>query len=122
MSKGMSYYSRTVVANPALAWQEAVKALHTAGGHSALLLGFGPEPRFLNEAHLHAHTYIVGPSDSGKTSRVLAPLLTQLIMSRHPVWVVDCKPDPLLCGHVRAASEACGRRAHLFSLQPGIDS
>jgi hypothetical protein len=36
--------------------------------------------------------------------------------------VIDCKPDLLLCGHMREAALQAGRKFHFFSLQPGIPS
>lgn len=118
----MNFYSRAVAANPALAWQGAVCALQDAGGRDVFLLGFGPEPVFVRESALHGHAYIVGSSNSGKTSRILSPLATQLIQAGHPMWVVDCKLDPLLWGHIRDDAQRAGRKAHFFSLQPGIPS
>lgn len=118
----MNFYSNAVAQNPALAWQGAVHALQDAGARDTFLLGFGPEPVFIREGALHGHAYIVGASNSGKTSRILSPLTSQLIAAGHPVWVVDCKLDPLLWGHIRDDAQRAGRKAHFFSLQPGIPS
>lgn len=119
----MSFYSPVLVANPDFAWGQAVGALRGCGAlGSHLLLGFDPVAVYLAESSTHGHVYIVGPPNSGKSSRVLAPLLTQLIEGGHPVFCVDCKPDPLLLGHLRAAAAAAGRKFQFFSLQPGVPS
>lgn len=118
----MNFYSDAVAYNPDFAWQAALKALRAAGGKRSLLLGFGPEPNFIHESAFEAHTYVVGPPGIGKTSRVLAPLLSQRIEMGHPVYCIDCKPDPGLLGHLREAAEAVKRPFYFFSLQPGAPS
>lgn len=118
----MNYYSPVVVQNPDLAWREALTALHAAGGKKWFLVGFGPEPLFVPESALHAHVYVVGPSNAGKTSRVLVPLTHQAILAGNATWFLDCKSDPLIYGHMREAAREAGRKIHFFSLQPGIPS
>ena len=122
MNADVTFFSRAVSAYPDLAWQGAVEAMRRAGGSNYVVLGFGPEPLLIPHSALESHCYVVGPSNSGKTSRVLAPLLTQLIEAGHPVWTFDCKPDPGLCGQVREAAQAAGRRLQFFSMQPGVPS
>lgn len=111
----MNFYSQALVDNPDYAWAMAI-----AEGRGNLFLGFRPDALFVPEAALYAHCYIVGPPSSGKTSRVLAPIATQLIRKNQALWVVDCKPDPMLWGHVQAEAKAVGRKANFFSLQPGV--
>lgn len=116
------WYSEAVVRNPDFAWECAVSELKASGLPNNVLLGFTPEPLYVPVEALNSHCYIVGPSEAGKTSRQLAPIAVQLIAMGHPVWVVDCKPDPLLWGHCRDAALRAGRQPNFFSLQPGIDS
>lgn len=118
----LAFFSHAVGSYPDVAWQGAVDALRRAGGSNFVVLGFGPEPLLIPHSALESHCYVVGPSNSGKTSRVLAPLLSQLVAGGHPVWNFDCKPDHGLCGHIREAARASGRKLHFFSLQPGVPS
>lgn len=119
----MTEFSSGLVRYPNFAWETATKALkHTSAGGDFVLLGFRPNAWYVPLSSLEAHAYIVGPSNAGKTSRVLSPLTEQLIAAGKPVWCVDCKPDPLLAGHMRAACEAAGRPFRFFSLQPGVRS
>lgn len=119
----MNFLSPAVLANPHIAWDLAVRTLQHAGaGADHILFGFGPEPVYVPISALHAHVYALGASDAGKSSRVLAPTIAQLIIAGRPVWTIDCKPDPLLWGHIKAAATAAGRTVRFFSLQPGIAS
>lgn len=108
-----------VVANPALSWQGIAQGLR---GTNRFLFGFEDAALVLHESQLESHAYIVGDSNSGKTSRVIAPLVEQLVHARKAVWVVDCKADPLLLGHMQEAAKEAGRALHFFSLQPGLPS
>jgi hypothetical protein len=112
-----------LVQNQALAWSMAKDVLKERGakGHY-FLLGFRPEAVFVREEALQSHVYVVGPSNSGKSSRVLAPLLAQLIDAGKSVVVVDCKGDALLLGHLRETARASGKDFKFFSLQPGLQS
>ena len=110
---------QVVTSCPALSWNALSSVVQPYG---YFLFGFAEDAIVLSEQQLEAHTYIVGDSNSGKTSRVIAPLLEQLITARKTVWVVDCKADPMLLGHLRAAASAAGRPFHFFSLQPGVPS
>lgn len=118
----MSFYSRNIVEHSSYSWRAAVSAIPPAFKRDHFLLGFLPDALYLPKSVLQSHAYIVGPSNSGKTSRVLVPLLAQRIQASDTVWVVDCKPDEMLLGHIDAECRAAGRQVRLFSMQPGLKS
>ncbi|MEO0851896.1 MAG: hypothetical protein AAFY15_00110, partial [Cyanobacteria bacterium J06648_11] len=87
-----------------------------------VFLGYQRNALYCPLASLGNHIYVTGAPGSGKTSRVLAPLLEQLISNGHPQATVDCKWDSVFAAHLKEASRVAGRRFHLFSLLRGVPS
>ena len=118
----MSFYSGDIVEYSSYSWRAAVNAIPPAFKRDYFLLGFLPDALYLPKSILQSHAYVVGPSNSGKTSRVLVPLLAQRIHAGDTVWSVDCKPDEMLLGHIDAECRVAGRQVRVFSMQPGLES
>lgn len=73
-------------------------------------------PVLLHRSALHEHAHILGDTGSGKTSRGLAPLVSQLIATGaprdgypgHSVVVIDLKGEPYFFNSTRVESRAAG--------------
>lgn len=78
-----------------------------------LFLGFHAEygyPVLIPKRLLNEHCHILGDSGSGKTSRVLTPLITQLIRGGEgAVVIIDLKGEASQMEAARIEAEKCGR-------------
>ncbi|MEQ9617215.1 MAG: TraM recognition domain-containing protein [Phycisphaerales bacterium] len=78
--------------------------------------GFGDYPVLLHRRALEEHVHILGDTGSGKTSRGLAPIVSQLIASGrrtpsypgHSVVVIDLKGEPYFFNSTRVDARAAG--------------
>lgn len=115
-----------------LIWNGMVDRLLQSGhagleGH--LFLGmryFGGQPYLVPANRDNPHTWVMGGTGAGKTARILAPLIAQLIARRRSVVVIDPKPDKTLfescrfeCDHegilFRSVDITPGRWSYAFS-------
>lgn len=118
------------LSSSSLAWRRTTEAIRTSPDpltKSHLFLGthyHSMYPVLLYLNLLLEHMHILGASGSGKTSRGLLPLLTQIIeRNDSAVIVLDFKGDGLLFQGLRAASGArfkhftniVGKSSHVFN-------
>lgn len=103
-------------------WDAAVGRIQSSKnslerGH--VLLGFHAEygyPVLVPTRVLNEHMHILGDSGSGKTSRVLAPLIAQLIRAGGSgILIIDLKGDRALFESVRLGAEQHGRTFKHFT-------
>lgn len=107
-------------------WHTAVSDLQQSENplhRRQLLVGYHATvgyPVFLPVPSLHEHAHILGATGSGKTSRAILPLATQLMRLRDEsnagaVVVIDLKGEPYLFHAVRREAERAGRPFAFFS-------
>jgi len=104
------------------AWKECAARLRSSPSplvREHLWLGtsaFNDYPVFLHRRSLEEHAHILGDTGSGKTSRGLAPLVSQLIASAprtasypgHSVVVIDLKGEPYFFNSTRVDARSAG--------------
>lgn len=89
--------------------------------------GFGDYPVLLHRRALEEHVHILGDTGSGKTSRGLAPIISQLIASGrrtpsypgHSVVVIDLKGEPYFFNSARVDARAAGLPFRWFTSVTG---
>lgn len=103
-------------------WDRLIRRLHSSRHgieRQNVFLGTHAEygyPILIDLRLLREHMHIIGDSGSGKTSRIVAPLATQLIrLGQSSIVVVDLKGDPSLLQTVRAEAEHTGRTFKYFT-------
>lgn len=113
---------------PPTAWDAYVERIQTSANpmeRAQLLVGFHASedyPIYLPISALEGHAHILGASRSGKTSRGVDPLVTQLIRrgrdtesERAPVVIIDMKGDPALFQGARHEARRAGRTFRYFT-------
>jgi hypothetical protein len=101
-----------------LLWSNAVDRLFRSGHASLerhLFLGnryFGGLPYLFPDERDNPHVWVMGGGGTGKTSRVLAPLLAQHVALGHSAVVLDPKPDKTLFEACRWECEAVQEESH----------
>ncbi len=96
-------------------------------GKDHLLIGAQPdseEPILLHRSVLEEHLYILGRTGSGKTSRAIMPIVSQLLDGdeKSPIVIFDLKGDLALFNTVRMIAAERGREFRQFSVRPGVRS
>ncbi|MEQ9094956.1 MAG: TraM recognition domain-containing protein [Phycisphaerales bacterium] len=103
-------------------WREYARRLQSSPSpivRDHLWLGtskYGDHPILLHRQALDEHAHILGDTGSGKTSRGLAPLVSQLIATApatgsypgHSVIVIDLKGEPYFFNSTRVDARAAG--------------
>lgn len=105
-----------------------IQSAHAAPIRRQILLGFHATehyPVFLPRDTLREHASVIGATSAGKTSRVLLPLVSQLLRldepdgdPRSPVVVIDLKGERYFFNAVRKEAERAGRPFRYFSNHP----
>jgi hypothetical protein len=109
-----------------LLWTNAVDRLLRSGHDQLerhLLLGmryFGGQPYLLPDERPNPHIWVMGGPGTGKSSRVLAPLITQHVALGYSVLVLDPKPDPALFWSCQAECHHQSVPFRYVSITPGM--
>ena len=76
------------------------------------------EPRWVHRETIHHHVHVSGSTGSGKTSRLLTPLVNQLTDGESSVIVFDLKGDPALFEEARLSAERANLSFRWFTTEP----